>query len=116
MICVPNSWGHIDEETGSTERPAGKKRGRTSRYTPEVNAQIAAWIAQQPDLTLRELQIQVKEKWGLGASIGRLWSVLRELGLTLEKSRSMPPSRTHPRAKSLAFVGTRRPGKLTRVN
>ena len=47
---------------------------------------MGEWIDQQPDLTLHELQSRLLDELGLSSSIGRLWSLLRELGLRVKKS------------------------------
>ncbi|MDE0200355.1 MAG: transposase [Caldilineaceae bacterium] len=43
-------------------------------------------MAEQPDLTLHELQSRLHEELRLRASIGRLWNLLREMGLRPEKT------------------------------
>jgi transposase len=72
--------------TGSWERPAQSRHGSSSKLTAEIRRQIGEWIDQQPDLTLLEMQSRLNTDLGLHASIGRLWSVLREMGLRLKKN------------------------------
>ena len=91
--------------TGSWERPPSGPRGPRSKFTAEIRGRIGEWIDEQPDLTLHELQSRLRSELGLRASIGRLWSLLREMGLRFKKSRSTPPSRTVPRTASGAPCG-----------
>lgn len=89
--------------TGSWARPPSGPRGRRSKFTPEIRRQVCEWIDEQPDLTWHELQSRLRDELGLTASIGRLWSLLRELGLRVKKSRFTPPSKI-PRRSA---IGTR---------
>ena len=66
---------------------------------------MGEWIAEQPDLSLHEVQSRLRDELRLRASIGRLWSLLRELGLRLKKSRSTPLSKTLPPADSDVLSG-----------
>ena len=91
--------------SGSWERPARNRHGRRIKFTPEVREQMSEWIDSQPDLTLHELQSRLRTELGIKASIGRLWSLLREMGLRFKKSRSTPPSRTTRRTGSGAPAG-----------
>ena len=91
--------------SGSWERPARSRHGRRSKFTPELREQMSEWIDSQPDLTLHELQSRLRTELGMKASIGRLWSLLREMGLRSKKSRSTPPSRTTRRTGSGAPAG-----------
>jgi transposase len=59
-----------------------------------VRAQLGEWISQQPDLTLQEMRQRLSAELQLTVSMGRLWTVIREMGLRLKKSHSMPPSKT----------------------
>ena len=91
--------------TGSWVRPPSGPRGPRSRFTADIRRQMGEWIEEQPDLTLHELQSRLRGELGLRASIGRLWSLLRELGLGVKKSRSMPPSKTRRRSGDGARSG-----------
>ena len=102
--------------TGSWARPPSGPRGRRSKFTPEIRRQVGEWIDQQPDLTLHELQSRLLDELQsrlldeleLSSSIGRLWSLLRELGLRVKKSRSTPPSKISRRSASGASDGASR--------
>ena len=100
--------------TGQMERPPAGPRGPRSRFTGEVQKQLRVWIAHQPDLTLMELQTRIERELRLPVSIGRLWSLLQQMGLRLKKSRSTPPSRTLRKANSGAVSGARKPARSTR--
>jgi transposase len=91
--------------SGSWERPPQSRYGRRSKFTPQVRLRLGEWIDEQPDLTLHELQSRLHAELGLKASIGRLWGLLREMGLRLKKSHSTPPSRTARRTASGAPYG-----------
>ncbi len=94
--------------TGSWARPPSGPRGRRSKFTPEIRRPVGEWIEEQPDLTLHELQSRLLDELGLRSSIGRLWSLLRELGLRVKKSRSTPPSKISRRSASGASDGASR--------
>ena len=91
--------------SGSWARPPSGRRGPRSKCSAEIRRQVGAWIAEQPDLSLHEVQSRLREELRLRASIGRLWSLLRELGLGLKKSRSTPLSKTRPPADSDVLGG-----------
>ena len=82
--------------SGSWVRPPSGPRGPRGKFSDEIRRRLSEWIDEQPDLTLQQLQSRLRGELGLKASIGRLWSVLREMGLRLKKSRSTPPSRMPP--------------------
>ena len=71
--------------SGSWARPPAGPRGRRSKFTADIRRQVCEWIEEQPDLSLHELQSRLRGELGLTASIGRLWSLLRELGLRVKK-------------------------------
>jgi transposase len=60
-----------------------------------MNDEIAAYMRQQaagpPDLTLAELQQRLMSEKNIRFSIGRLWMLMRKLGLRLKKGRSSAP-------------------------
>jgi transposase len=56
---------------------------------------IRAAVAEQPDLTLEELQARL----GLAYSLTALWRATRALGLTLKKKWTGRPSRTGPTSR-----------------
>jgi transposase len=80
--------------TGKTERPAGDKRGRKSRITTEAMDYLRSRLKQQPDRTLVELREDLRDNQHLEIGITWLWTVLKQLGLRLKKSHSMPPNKT----------------------
>lgn len=101
-------------QTGHIERPAGGKRGPTSKLTPELRERVRGWIQAQPDLTLAELQQRLWKQQGVEISLSRLWTVLGEMGLRLKKSHSTPPSRIPPQPASSAASGGRKRARSTR--
>lgn len=93
--------------TGQIERPPWR-RGPVSRVTVTVQGWLREQIRRQPDLTLRELQEQLKQAQGLGLSIGRLWLALRQMGLRLKKSHSTPKNKTRRKRSGAAKPGGKR--------
>jgi transposase len=94
---VSQGWGWkisaARKRTGRMERVI-VRRGRPSRVTVEIQDKIRAWFGSQPDMTLTELQQRLQHQAGLHLSIGRLWQLLRQLGLHLKKSHSTPRNAT----------------------
>jgi hypothetical protein len=62
-----------------------------------VQQHAREWIAAQPDLTLQELQMKMREELALAASIGRLWKLLGEIELRLKKIALRRRARHHRR-------------------
>jgi transposase len=100
--------------TGKMERAAGHRRGPASKVTPEIQKELKDWIGKQADLTLAELQFRLYEQRELKISLSRLWTVLKELGLRLKKSRSTPPSKIPKRGAFDARTGAKPAKRSTR--
>jgi transposase len=81
------------KRSGQAER-LPYKPGRKPHAGVEAQSQVAAWIRAQPDLTLAEVQAKLYSDAGVVLSRGRVWYLLRKLGLRLKKSHSMPRSAT----------------------
>jgi transposase len=79
-------------QTGQVERRRYRP-GPRSRMSEEVAGWMRAQVARQPSITLAQLQQKLRER-GVRFSIGRLWQLLRVLGLRLKKSRSTPRNGT----------------------
>jgi len=92
-VSVPWAWkiSAQRKRSGQMER-VEQRRGSRPKVTPEVERRLRGWVEAQPDLTLAELQQKLDEADHLHVSIGRLWQVLRQMGLRLKKSRSTPAS------------------------
>jgi transposase len=94
---VSQGWGWkisaARNRTGQMERVIGR-RGRRSQVTIEIAERIRDGFRAQPDTTLADLQQRLQREEGLLLSIGRLWQLLRQLGLRLKRSRSAPGSAT----------------------
>ena len=60
-------------KTGKVERPPGRKRGRTSKITAEIESFLRAVVVGQPDTTLGELQLRLLQERQVELSIGMLW-------------------------------------------
>ena len=100
--------------SGQMERPAGRKRGRQSKVTAEVVKDLERLVAAQPDVTLAKLQEAVARDRKIHLSIGRLWLVLKQMGLRLKKSRSTPPNRTASGSVLKENSGSKKPDRSIR--
>ncbi len=79
--------------TGQAER-VRHQPGRKCRAGVEVQRQVVGWLESKPDLTLAQLQAKLRSDAGVSLSLGRIWHLLKKLGLRLKKSRSTPLSAT----------------------
>ena len=87
------------KRSGQMER-VEQRRGTVRKVTAEVKQRLRGWVQAQPDLTLAELQQKLEKAHHLHVSIGRLWQVLRQMGLRLKKSHSTPANATRKRTSS----------------
>jgi transposase len=94
-VSAPWAWkiSAQRKRSGQMER-VEQRRGTVRKVTAEVEQQLRDWVQAQPDLTLAELQQKLAKAHHLQVSIGRLWQVLRQMGLRLKKSRSTPANAT----------------------
>jgi transposase len=93
--------------TGQIDRPPWR-RGPKSRVTPAVEEWLREQIRRQPDLTLLELQQQLRQARSLRLSIGRLWLALQQMGLRLKKSHSTPRNKTRRKPNGVGKRGGKR--------
>src|SRR5215469_11081762 len=82
--------------TGQMER-VPHHPGRKPKFTEPVRQQLRSWLQQQPDLTLTELQEQLRRQAGVAVSLPSLWTVLRKIGMRLKKVT--PRTRTGHRSE-----------------
>ena len=108
-FSVSDSWAKkISAQltrTGKMERQPGGKRGPNSKVTPAIEQDLKNWIAKQADQTLGELQTRLFEERQVKISVSRLWTVLKQMGLRLKKSRSTPRNRIPKRASERGSIG-----------
>src|ERR1051326_4408244 len=90
--------------TGETDRKPWR-RGPVSKVTPTIEEWLKGQIRKQPDLTLQQLQEQLQQAKGLKLSSARLWLALKNMGLRLKKSHSMPKNKIPPKRSRNAKVG-----------
>ena len=116
---VSHSWAQKvvrqSKQTGQAER-VRHRPGRPSRMSDEIASYMRAQVAERTDLTLAELQQRLLLDKSVRFSIGRLWTLLRVLGLRLKKSRSTPGSATlRPTANDVSSTSKRfaRPRRKT---
>src|SRR5271167_100077 len=97
-VSVPWAWkiSAQRKRSGQMER-VEQRRGTVRKVTAAVEQQLREWVQAQPDLTLAELQQKLAKAQHLRVSIGRLWQVLRQMGLRLKKSHSTPANATRKR-------------------
>jgi transposase len=79
--------------TGQAER-VPHRPGRKLRTSAEAQRQVMDWVASKPDLTLVQIQAKLHSEAGVSLSLGRIWHLLKRLGLHLKKSRSTRSSGT----------------------
>src|SRR5580693_3432175 len=70
------------KRSGRAERVVHQP-GRKPRAGVEAQQQVIAWVAGQPDLTLAQLQAKLNSEAGVPISRGRVWYLVRKLGLRL---------------------------------
>lgn len=86
-------WVKSWEETGSV---AGKPTGgdRSSKIIGEDAEWVLALVQSKPDLTLAEIQTELRKQRGLEVSIAAVWRFLDKHGLCFKKK----PARRRARA------------------
>ena len=101
------------KRSGQAER-VPYRPGRKPHAGVEAQSQVAAWIRAQPDLTLAELHVKLHNEAGVELSRGRVWYLLRKLGLRLKKSRFMPLNATQKPTSSGAKSSSPRSARSRR--
>jgi len=77
-------WSQRLRETGSSaSRPVG---GRRPRILASEQDWILSRMAQQPDLTMRELALELRAKGYLTVSHNTVWKQLRAAGFSFKKN------------------------------
>src|SRR5258708_11281047 len=79
--------------SGQAERVPHQAR-RKWRAGAEAQRHAMDWVASKPDLTLAQLQARLYNEAGISLSLGRVWHLLKKLGLRLKKSHFTRPSET----------------------
>jgi transposase len=98
VLGVSSSW--VDSikrlhDTGRSLEPKSRANKRKSLAERE-GERIQARVAEHPGTTLEDLKRDLK----LTGSISNIWYALRDLGLSLKKKASGPPSGTGPTSSS----------------
>ena len=85
-VSAPWAWkiSAQRKRSGQMERTE-QRRGGGRKVSGEVRARLRGWVQSQPDTTLMELQQKLEKAQHLHVSLGRLWQVLRQMGLRLKK-------------------------------
>lgn len=100
---VSYSWAQKvvrqSKQSGQPER-VRHRPGPRGRMSAEIALYVRQQVAGKSDLTLAELQQKLVLEQGVRFSIGRLWSLLRQLDLRLKKSHFTQASGTRKRTAS----------------
>lgn len=83
-------------------RPRYRYCGRKARLEPEHGERMRKLVGQEPDVTLEE----IKQRLGLGCTIGAIHWVLARMGLTYKKRRSTRPSKAGPTLRKSVVGGS----------
>jgi transposase len=75
---------------GEGVAPKPSAGGRQSRLDEPARAQLRAWLAGQPDLTLAELAGRLQRERGICICLSHLCRLLQKLELRRKKRRSTP--------------------------
>jgi transposase len=100
--------------SGQSER-VPHQPGRKLRAGAAVQRQVMDWVVSKPDLTLAQLRAKLHGEAGISLSLGRIWHLLKKLGLRLKKSRSMQSSGTLKSTASAAKSLRRASGRSHRT-
>ena len=84
-------WHHQFRTTG-TVSPHKQGGDRRSKRVEAYAAFILDAIADQPDITLAELQTRLSAEHGVHFAIGTLWRFFKRRRITIKKRRRMLPS------------------------
>jgi transposase len=87
--------------TGQAER-VPHHPGRKPHVGAGAQKQVLSWVQTQPDLTLAELSAKLHREASVTLSRGRVWYLVRKLGLRLKKSHSTPSSAIAKQTSSAA--------------
>jgi transposase len=85
-------WRAREREQGDA-RPKALGGDRRSGRIEAHAGLILGLVAEQPDITLAEIQAALADK-GVSVGIGTLWRFFDRRRITLKKRRRTPPSRT----------------------
>lgn len=99
--------------TGQAERVCHQP-GRKPRAGADAERRVVAWVGSQPDLTLAELSAKLNREASVVLSRGRVWYLVRKLGLRLKKSRSTPQSAIQKPTSSAAKSSSPRSARSRR--
>jgi transposase len=77
-------------ETGSIAPKVRLTPPIAPKLSPAQLAQLQDWVAADNDATLAELQIRLVQQTGISVSISTVDRLLRQLGITRKKKRSIP--------------------------
>lgn len=107
VLGVTSSWVRSIKRLHRSGQPLEPKSRANQRRSlaQREGERLRARVAEHPGTTLEDLQRDL----GLPASITSIWNALQELGLSLKKKRSAPPSKT---ARTLSSPA--RPGKSSK--
>ena len=84
----------------SGEVPRARRRGRYRWRLDSHDAWLFALLAREPDLTLREILLRLRQERGIESSINGLWRFFDRHKVVFKKNRAGRGTRTHRRGQS----------------
>jgi transposase len=96
---------HYYRYSGGELIRARRRRGPPARLNDTHREQLRRWLAEQSDLTLKELSARLQARTGMVVSEPTLCRVLQQMGVRRKKRPYMPQSGTQ-RAYVWSAVGT----------
>lgn len=101
----------LRDEQGTLEaRPHGG--GAVAKITPKIQQALEAYVKEQPDITLAELQQMLRKRHRISVGVTTIWDALERAGLTVKKNSSCRRSQSEgargvqAQAVSIASVST----------
>lgn len=74
----------LRDEQGTLEaRPHGG--GAVAKITPKIQQALEAYVKEQPDITLAELQQMLRKRHRISVGVTTIWDALERAGLTVKK-------------------------------
>ena len=95
-VSVSYIYKALGRRRATGDMTAHKSGGGPKPKLAAYDEALRAQVTRKADITLVELQTWLANDHAVKVSVGCLWARLRDLGLTLKKSRNAPQSRTAP--------------------
>ena len=92
---------------GSLE-PRTQKSRPCRKFTPAALNALKAWLEEKNDLTLKQLQQRLGERFQVYVSQPAIWGRLMAMNLTWKKNRPAPPNGSAQTSRHIENVGRRK--------